>query len=167
MPRAEPAELLTPAESARADALSPVPVETLMDNAGRAVARAVRARLSPCRTLVLCGPGNNGGDGYVAARLLAEQGWPVAVAPLGPPRAGSPAASAAARYTGPAAPFAPASAARAELVIDAVFGAGLARDLDDAVAGTLRAAASWSRWMCRPAWMAPPERSAATPRTRC
>ena len=91
-------ELLTPDEMGRADALSPglgVPGPTLMANAGRAVARAIRARFRPCRTLVLAGPGNNGGDGYVAARLLQQDGWPVAVAALAPPRAGSDAAAAA------------------------------------------------------------------------
>jgi hydroxyethylthiazole kinase-like uncharacterized protein yjeF len=137
------AELLTPREMGLADAASPglgVPGPVLMAHAGRAVARAVRARYRPCPTLVLCGPGNNGGDGYVAARLLAEQGWPVTLAALAPPRAGSDAAQAAARWRGPGAPFAPAAAARAALVIDAVFGAGLTRDVDGVVADTLRAA---------------------------
>lgn len=137
------AELLTPEEMGRADAASPtlgVPGPTLMANAGRAVARAIQARFAPCRTLVLAGPGNNGGDGYVAARLLQQQGWPVAVAALGPPRPGSDAADAASHWHGPSATFAPAAAERAELVIDAVFGAGLARDVDGLVADTLRAA---------------------------
>ena len=136
-------ELLTPAQMGRADALSPahgVKSRTLMANAGLAVARAVRARVRPCRTLVLCGPGNNGGDGYVAARLLADQGWPVAVAALGLPREGSDAAWAAADWHGPMAAFRADAAARAELVIDAVFGAGLARDVKPAVADVLRAA---------------------------
>src|SRR5271166_4193267 len=136
-------ELLTPAQMGRADALSPahgVKSRTLMANAGLAVARAVRARVRPCRTLVLCGPGNNGGDGYVAARLLADQGWPVAVAALGLPREGSDAAWAAADWHGPMAAFRADAAARAELVIDAVFGAGLARDVEPAVADVLRAA---------------------------
>ena len=136
-------ELLTPEEMARADAASPalgVPGPTLMANAGRAVARAILRRFRPCRTLVLAGPGNNGGDGYVAARLLQQAGWPVALAALGPPRAGSDAADAASQWRGPSAPFTPAEAARAELVIDAVFGAGLARDVDGIVADTLRAA---------------------------
>ncbi len=136
-------ELLTPREMARADAASPrlgVPGPVLMANAGRAVARAAQARFQPCRTLVLCGPGNNGGDGYVAARLLAQQGWPVAVAALTPPRAGTDAAWAAAQWHRPTAPFAPAEASRAALVIDAVFGAGLARDVDGLPAETLRAA---------------------------
>ena len=137
------AELLTPAEMARADALAPgfgAPGPALMEAAGRAVARAVRARFRPCRTLVLCGPGNNGGDGYVAARLLAQEGWPVAVAALAPPRAGSDAAGAGASWRGPHLPFAAAEAARAELVIDAVFGAGLARDVDGPAAEVLAAA---------------------------
>ena len=136
-------ELLTPEEMARADAASPalgVPGPTLMANAGRAVARAIVRRFRPCRTLVLAGPGNNGGDGYVAARLLQQAGWPVAVAALAPPRAGSDAAAAASHWRGPSAPFTPEEAGRAELVIDAVFGAGLARDVDGIVADALRAA---------------------------
>jgi ADP-dependent NAD(P)H-hydrate dehydratase / NAD(P)H-hydrate epimerase len=136
-------ELLTPDEMALADAASPalgVPGPVLMENAGRAVARAIRSRFRPGRTLILAGPGNNGGDGYVAARLLQQDGWPVTLAALAPPRAGSDAADAAARWHGPSPRFAPAEAARAELVIDAVFGAGLARDVDGVVADTLRAA---------------------------
>jgi hydroxyethylthiazole kinase-like uncharacterized protein yjeF len=134
-------ELLTPAEMAQADRLAVAmghPVADLMQAAGRAVARQVALRFRPCRTLVLCGPGNNGGDGYVAARLLAARGWPVAVAALAPPQ--GPAAEAARDWHGPTVPFAPAEAARAGLVIDAVFGAGLARALPDAVAATLAAA---------------------------
>lgn len=138
-----PLELLTPGQMGRADAAAPgfgVPAPVLMDAAGRAVARAVTRRFRPCRTLVLAGPGNNGGDGYVAARLLAQAGWPVTLAALAPPRAGSDAAGAAARWSGPSAPFTPEEAARADLVIDAVFGAGLARDVGGIVADTLRAA---------------------------
>jgi hydroxyethylthiazole kinase-like uncharacterized protein yjeF len=136
-------ELLSSEEMGRADARAPalgVPGPALMENAGRAVARAVRARFRPCRTLVLCGPGNNGGDGYVAARLLAQQGWPVSLAALAPPRAGTDAAGAALRWYGPTVGFSPAEAARAELVIDAVFGAGLARAVDGLAAETLAAA---------------------------
>jgi hydroxyethylthiazole kinase-like uncharacterized protein yjeF len=137
------AELLTPGEMGRADAAAPglgVPGPVLMENAGRVVARAIAARVRPCRTLVLAGPGNNGGDGYVAARLLADRGWPVSVAALALPRAGSDAAGAASRWCGPMARFAPDEAARADLVIDAVFGAGLSRDVDGIVAETLAAA---------------------------
>ena len=122
--------LLSPTEMARADAASSVPVAILMEAAGRAIARAAR-RFGPCRTLVLCGPGNNGGDGLVAARLLAAQGWPVAIAHERP----GPFIPATVTV-----PFDPAEAARADLVIDAVFGAGMRGDLPDRVADVLAAA---------------------------
>ena len=135
-------ELLTPVEMGRADLLAiarGMSGWALMQRAGWAVARAAR-RFGPCRTLVLCGPGNNGGDGYIAARLLDAAGWPVRLAALDPPRPGSDAALAAAEWSGPMAEFTPAEAARAELVIDAVFGAGLSRDVDGRIADTLAAA---------------------------
>lgn len=138
-----PTELLDPAEMGRADTAaieSGIPGIALMENAGRAVARAVRRGFVPCRTLVLAGPGNNGGDGYVVARRLQAAGWPVTLASLAPPRPGSDAALAAARWRGPGAEFSEAVAARADLVIDALFGAGLSRALDDKVARVLRAA---------------------------
>jgi hydroxyethylthiazole kinase-like uncharacterized protein yjeF len=140
-PRAR--ELLTPDEMARVDAASPglgVPGYRLMENAGRAVVRAIQARIRPCRTLVLCGPGNNGGDGYVVARMLAQEGWPITVAGLGAPRAGSDAALARARWDGINVPFTKQEVARSDLVIDAVFGAGLSRDLDPGLVQMLRAA---------------------------
>jgi hydroxyethylthiazole kinase-like uncharacterized protein yjeF len=136
-------ELLTPDESARADTAAiraGIPIATLMQAAGRAVARAVQGRYGPCRTLVLCGPGNNGGDGYVAARLLRQAGWPVMVAALSAPRDGTDAAAAAARWRGPIAPFGIAAVSRAELVIDAIFGAGLSRGVEGRVADALKAA---------------------------
>ncbi|HWX49467.1 MAG TPA: NAD(P)H-hydrate dehydratase [Roseomonas sp.] len=136
-----PLELLTPEEMARADRAaiaSGIPGPALMQAAGAAVARAVRARFRPCRTLVLAGPGNNGGDGYVAARLLEQAGWPVLVAALAPPREGSDAAAAAALWRGPMVPFDASEVARAGLVIDALFGAGLARPLEEPVAQLLR-----------------------------
>src|SRR3954469_5399989 len=98
------AVLLSPAEMARADAAAPrlgVAGTVLMEAAGRAVARAIRRRFRPCRVLVLAGPGNNGGDGYVAARLLQQEGWPVRLAALAPPRAGTDAAWAADQWHGP------------------------------------------------------------------
>ena len=137
-----PPELLTPAEMTRADAAAlaaGMPTETLMEAAGRAVARAIRARFRPCRTLVLAGPGNNGGDGYVAARYLEQAGWPVSVAALAPPSPGSAAAAAAARWHGPMVAFTEAEVARAVLVVDALLGAGLARPLPPEVIQVLRA----------------------------
>ena len=112
----------------------------LMDAAGRSVARAVMRQFPRCRVLVLAGPGNNGGDGYVAGHILQQEGWPVRLAALGPPREGSDAAAAARLWNGPNALFEPSEAARADLVIDAVFGAGLTRPVDGVVAETLRAA---------------------------
>jgi len=142
MPRPYPTELLTPTEMARADAAAlaaGMPTETLMEAAGRAVARAIRARFRPCRTLVLAGPGNNGGDGYVAARYLEQAGWPVAVAALAAPSPGTAAAAAAARWHGPMVAFNEAEAARAALGVDALFGAGLTRPLAPEVTQVLRA----------------------------
>ncbi|WP_419897981.1 NAD(P)H-hydrate dehydratase [Roseomonas sp. USHLN139] len=134
--------LLTPEEMGRADAAALAggcSGEALMLAAGRAVAEAIRRRFRPCRTVVLAGPGNNGGDGYVLARLLEQAGWPVAVAPLAPPRPGSDAAAAAARWRGPILPFAAAEVGRAALVVDALFGAGLSRPLPPPVVDLLQA----------------------------
>jgi hydroxyethylthiazole kinase-like uncharacterized protein yjeF len=135
--------LYAPREMALIDATAPscgVSGLTLMENAGSAVARAIVRRFRPCRVLVLVGPGNNGGDGYVAARRLAERGWPVIVAPLALPRPGSDAAAAAILWRGQIVKVDAARVAAAELVIDAVFGAGLARDVDPATAALLGAA---------------------------
>ncbi|WP_082086141.1 NAD(P)H-hydrate epimerase, partial [Komagataeibacter europaeus] len=134
--------LPTPDEMGRIDAAAArhVPVALLMENAGRAVARAIRRHMRPCRVLVLCGPGNNGGDGYVTARRLAEEGWPVSVAEMAPPHPGGDAAAAAALWQGPVVAFTPENAARFDLVVDAVFGAGLSRNIAPDVADVLKAA---------------------------
>ncbi len=141
-PAHQPEPLPTPAEMGLADRAAPglgTPSLVLMHHAGAATARVARA-FGPCRTLVLCGPGGNGGDGWVAARLLAGQGWPVAVAEWGRPRDGSDAAIMRAAWRGPVVPFVAAEADRAVLVIDAVFGAGFRGTLPDAVADVLTAA---------------------------
>lgn len=130
--------LLTPAQTAAIDSAGDV--LAWMENAGRMAARAILRHWTPRPVLVACGPGANGGDGYVVARHLERAGWPVRVAALSPPREGSPAAAMAARWRGPIALFLPEAAARAGLVVDAVFGAGLSRDIDDRVADLLAAA---------------------------
>lgn len=125
--------LLTCAEMAAADKAaiaSGLAGTALMEAAGAAVARHIQARFKRQPTLVLCGPGNNGGDGYVVARHLAAAGWPVKVAELSPPRAGSDAEHMATLWTGPTEAAEPAALARASLFVDALFGAGLTRPLD-------------------------------------
>lgn len=131
--------VLTVAEMARADAAAiagGVPGNKLMDNAGRAVADAVRVHFSPRSVLVLCGPGNNGGDGFVAARYLRDAGWPVRVALLGAREAlHGDAAAHAALWTGEVIPLTDNVAdlvASAGVVVDALFGAGLSRSLTGA-----------------------------------
>ncbi|WP_122049442.1 NAD(P)H-hydrate dehydratase [Asaia bogorensis] len=131
-----------PAQCAAMDDMAShsIGIEALMERAGWAVAQAVKTRFAPCRVLVLCGPGNNGGDGYVAARYLERAGWPVQVAALAAPRAGTVAAQAAARFHGRHVAFDRESAARADLVVDAVFGAGLDRAPSDDVMTVLASA---------------------------
>lgn len=125
-------ELLTPAEMAEADRLTiaaGTPGYVLMERAGIAVADAV-ARLAPLggRVAVLCGPGNNGGDGYVAARVLRQRGFRVTVAASTPPRTGD-AARAAEQWGGSVAPLAGWRAGEPDIVVDALYGAGLGRDI--------------------------------------
>lgn len=127
-------ELLTSAEMAAADRAtiaSGVPGIDLMENAGRAVADAVCARLASGRVVVVAGPGNNGGDGYVAARLLAERGYTTTVLAVGDP-AGlkGDTTLAYARWTGATEPAQPPSLVGADIVVDALFGAGLDRPVE-------------------------------------
>lgn len=117
---------------------SGVPGAELMEKAGAAVVRAIVERFPPSRVLVLVGPGNNGGDGYVIARRLQAMGWPVRVAALGDPaRLRGDAAAAAQRWTGPIRDLTAAVELSAEIVVDAIFGAGLDRPLTADVAATL------------------------------
>ena len=103
----------------------------LMEAAGSAVAVAVGARWSMRPVTVLCGPGNNGGDGFVAARHLADAGWPVKLALLGSrDKLSGEAAHAASLWKGPIAAFSSECLEGAGIVIDAIFGAGLSRPLD-------------------------------------
>jgi hydroxyethylthiazole kinase-like uncharacterized protein yjeF len=127
-------ELLTPGQMGAADRLAiaaGTPGIELMERAGAAVAdEAVKLARSAGRIAVLCGPGGNGGDGFIAARLLRARGYRVRVALLGDPAAlRGDAALAAARWGGEIASAAGFDPGDADLVVDALFGAGLARDL--------------------------------------
>ena len=100
----------------------------LMEKAGLTVADAISLRWKAQPVTLLCGPGNNGGDGFVIARLLAQRGWPVRLALLGQVNAlTGDAAHHAAAWTGPVEPLSPECVREASLVVDAVFGAGLSR----------------------------------------
>jgi hydroxyethylthiazole kinase-like uncharacterized protein yjeF len=136
------AQILTTAEMAARDAAAVAagtPRHVLMERAGAAVADAVRARFSPRPVVVWCGPGDNGGDGYVAARLLRKRGWTVRVEALAAPNTAD-AKFAASRWRGETRPLTGALTP-AGLYIDALFGAGLARPLDGAAQALARAAA--------------------------
>ena len=117
-------------------------VETLMERAGAALAEAVFLHAGKRPVLVLCGPGDNGGDGYVAARHLRQRGVPVRVAALAEP------ASDAARWAqkewgGWVEDL--AAAGPAEVLVDCLFGTGLRRPLDEAVSARLAELADRSR----------------------
>ena len=128
-------ELLTTAQTRDADArtiAAGTPGYTLMERAGAACADAAERLLAGgTRVLVIAGPGNNGGDGFVAARRLAERGISVTVALLGEPGAlRGDAAQAAADWNRSVEPLSAADPSAADVIVDALFGAGLARDLD-------------------------------------
>jgi hydroxyethylthiazole kinase-like uncharacterized protein yjeF len=106
-------------------------VNALMERAGAALAEATYRFAGPVPALVLCGPGNNGGDGYVAARHLAQRGVKVRIAAMADP-ASEAAQWARAQWDGPVEMLGPETEPEA-IVIDALFGTGLKRGLDDAV----------------------------------
>jgi NAD(P)H-hydrate epimerase len=128
------AEILTVAQCYEADAFAAangVATLTLMENAGRAVADAIEARWAPLTVAVLCGPGNNGGDGFVVARLLRERGWDVRLALLGRrDELKGDAAQMAKRFSGGDESLSSAIFDDVTLIVDALFGAGLSRPLE-------------------------------------
>ncbi len=112
----------------------------LMEAAGAAVAREVQRRWPSGPVAVLCGPGNNGGDGFVAARLLAALGRDVRLALLGErDKLKGDARANADLWTGPIAPLSPAVLDGAAVVVDGLFGAGLARPVENVPRETLTA----------------------------
>jgi ADP-dependent NAD(P)H-hydrate dehydratase / NAD(P)H-hydrate epimerase len=133
-------DILTTAQMGKADAFAVahgVPSLTLMENAGRGVADAIVARFKPCAVTVLCGPGNNGGDGFVVARLLDEEGFTVRVAHDADHKGDAKEMSA--RWKGARLALTPEALDGAKLVVDGLFGAGLSRPLEGAYAQMVEA----------------------------
>jgi hydroxyethylthiazole kinase-like uncharacterized protein yjeF len=138
-------ELLTANEMGRADELAiegGVAGAVLMENAGRSVADEVSTRFPDASTVaILCGPGNNGGDGFVAARQLRERGYSVRLGFDGDPsKLPADAAAMAARYAGTIQPLDPVLFDRADVIVDGLFGAGLARPIEGKLAALIDAA---------------------------
>jgi hydroxyethylthiazole kinase-like uncharacterized protein yjeF len=127
------AEAMRAAEQAAID--GGTSVEQLMERAGAALAEAVYRFAGPMPSLVLCGPGNNGGDGYVAARHLAERGVAVRLAATAEPKS-DPGKWARSQWTGDFATLSD-STASAPIVIDCLFGTGLKYGLEDPVSEQL------------------------------
>ena len=136
-------ELLTPVEMAEADRLTVAAGTngfTLMQRAGAAVAKAAREMAADGKILIVAGRGNNGGDGFIAARELVRAGHEIRVALLGEKGAlKGDAALAAKAYGGPIERLSPETDFSAGLIVDALFGAGLARDLDGKAAQVVEA----------------------------
>jgi len=135
------AEAMRAAEQRAIDAGTSV--ETLMERAGAALAEATCRYAGKLPVLILCGPGNNGGDGYVAARHLSERGVAVRVAAMSEPKA-SAARWARKQWSGEVETLGEETAS-APLLIDALFGTGLKRGLEDAAKEQLSRLASASR----------------------
>jgi hydroxyethylthiazole kinase-like uncharacterized protein yjeF len=136
-------ELLSPAEMAQADRLAiagGTPGLTLMESAGSAVADATAALAPGKRVTVVAGPGNNGGDGFVAARLLTEHGYTVRVVLVGETgRLKGDAQAAFERWRGPIEAASPVALNECDIVIDALFGAGLDRSVEGAARAMIEA----------------------------
>lgn len=129
-------------EADRLTVAAGTPATSLMENAGQAVANEIMQRWSARPVIVLCGPGNNGGDGFVTARHLSTTAWPVRVALLGSQDHLTGAARQHADlWRGTVEPLTSAVLDGAELVVDALFGAGLSRALEGSSVETLAAAA--------------------------
>ena len=139
-------ELLSVAEMYAADRAAiarGISGERLMEAAGQAIANEILRRWASRPVAILCGPGNNGGDGFVVARLLRDAGWPVTVALLGDRDALTGDAKInAGRWQGEVRPLSPDVLDGAELAVDALFGAGLARPLDGVALAAVRRLAS-------------------------
>lgn len=119
--------ILSVAAMRDAEAAAPCGLTELMERAGRGLAEATCRFAGPMPALILCGPGNNGGDGYVAARCLAERGIAVRIAALGEPTSDL-ARAARQHWEGPVERV--ENCSPAPVLIDCLFGTGLKRGLD-------------------------------------
>lgn len=126
--------VVTAAQMRAAEFASGIPLDVLMERAGVAVAETAWRWSSGAPMLIVCGPGNNGGDGYVAARLLAARGADVRVAASAPP-ATDLSRAARLRWRGPVEAI--ETARPAETLVDALFGTGLSRPLEPGLATSL------------------------------
>jgi len=142
-------ELLTVHEMGAADRMAMeggTPGIDLMEAAGSGVAQVIMDRFQPCPTVVLCGPGNNGGDGFIIACHLADAGWLVEVALLGEKSALDGDAAIAAQcwrdMSGAVAPLSVAALRGTGLIVDALFGAGLNRAIGGVAREVVEAAAA-------------------------
>lgn len=135
-------ELLTPEEAGRADrfmAQAGVPVARLMERAGYAVADVVAAESGLGVSVVaLAGPGDNGGDAFVAAEVLRARGFKIALVDMSGGKAGPAASAARAAYRGTVVDPDDPAVAQADVVIDGLFGGGLTRPLEGAFADIVR-----------------------------
>ncbi len=139
-------EILTPQQMLAADGLAlkrGTASLTLMENAGKAVTAEILKRYAKCPVAVLCGPGNNGGDGFVVARLLAAKKWPVRVFLIGERKAlRGDAAKMAAKWKGAIGDFGDfeksiGGSKGPRLIVDGIYGAGLNRDFPGLLADTI------------------------------
>jgi hydroxyethylthiazole kinase-like uncharacterized protein yjeF len=154
-----PSELLTTAEMAVADRLTieaGTPGIVLMERAGAAVARTAAHLMTArgCargRIAIFCGPGNNGGDGFVAARHLIAEGFEVSLGLFGA-RADlrGDAAWAAEGWAGPVTALDAVALEAADLAIDALFGAGLTRAIEGDAEDAILRLNEWTRRTGKP-----------------
>lgn len=139
-------EILTPEQMYDADRLSDIAPLKLMENAGRAVTHEITKRYVKCSVAVVCGPGKNGGDGFVVARLLAAKRWNVRVYVIADRKSlQGDCAAMAKKWKGSVGRFADfeksiGGKAGPRLIVDAIYGAGLNRDFPAALADSIHGA---------------------------